>query len=50
MSQPRKNYQGARWDEPLIYELGSPGERSVFPPQTVEQIRAVVGDPLSGVP
>ncbi len=50
MSQPRKNYQGARWDEPLIYELGSLGERSVFPPQTVEQIRAVVGDPLSGVP
>ena len=50
MSRLRRHYQGARWDEPLIYELGSPGERSVFPPETEVQIKEAVGDPLSGVP
>lgn len=50
MSRVRHQYQAARWDEPLIYELGSPGERSVFPPSTESGIREVVGDPLADLP
>ena len=50
MSRVRHQYQAARWDEPLIYELGSPGERSVFPPSTESEIAEVVGDPLTNLP
>ncbi|MGQ9768424.1 MAG: aminomethyl-transferring glycine dehydrogenase subunit GcvPB, partial [Anaerolineae bacterium] len=30
--RPRRPYHQARWNEPIIYELGSPGERGVLPP------------------
>ena len=50
MSRVRHQYQAARWDEPLIYELGSPGERSVFPPSAESGIREVAGDPLANLP
>ncbi len=28
----RRQYHQARWNEPILYELGSPGERGVLPP------------------
>lgn len=40
----------ANWQEPLIYELGTKGERGIIPPQLEKDIRAVVGDPSSLVP
>lgn len=29
---PQRQYHQARWNEPIIYELGSPGERGILPP------------------
>ncbi|MFZ5820041.1 MAG: aminomethyl-transferring glycine dehydrogenase subunit GcvPB, partial [Chloroflexota bacterium] len=30
--RPQRQYHQARWNEPIIYELGSPGERGILPP------------------
>ncbi|MCL5256850.1 MAG: aminomethyl-transferring glycine dehydrogenase subunit GcvPB [Chloroflexi bacterium] len=39
-----------RWNEPLIMEMGTKGERGVLPPQLEEGIKSVVGDPMAKVP
>jgi glycine dehydrogenase subunit 2 len=31
-----RDYQAARWDEPIAMELGRPGERGVIPPQATD--------------
>lgn len=31
-----RDYHAARWDEPLVMELGRPGERGVVPPQATD--------------
>jgi glycine dehydrogenase subunit 2 len=31
-----RDYHAARWDEPLVMELGRPGERGVIPPQAAD--------------
>ena len=31
-----RDYHAARWDEPLVMELGRPGERGVIPPQATD--------------
>lgn len=31
-----RDYHAARWDEPLIMEMGGPGERGVIPPQATD--------------
>ncbi|MBW2122599.1 MAG: glycine dehydrogenase subunit 2, partial [Deltaproteobacteria bacterium] len=46
----KENYHAARWQEPLIMEMGSPGERGVYPPQVEEEVREAVGDVLSTIP
>lgn len=44
----KRNYHQARWDEPLIMELGSEGERGVFLPETEEIIKDL--DPADLLP
>jgi len=45
-----RRFHQARWDEPVIFELGSPGERGHLVPETEEGIEAAVGDGLSRLP
>ena len=34
------HYHGARWNEPLITDIGAPGERGILPPVSDERMRA----------
>jgi glycine dehydrogenase subunit 2 len=38
-----RNYQQARWDEPIILELGNPGERGILVPQAAAKVVRKVG-------
>ena len=40
----RTNFHAMRWQEPIIMEMGSPGERGVVPPGAEEEIKATIGD------
>lgn len=46
----RENYHQARWDEPIIYELSTPGERGIRVPKSDKYIKNRVGDVLSNIP
>lgn len=46
----RERYHQQTWQEPLIYDLGSPGERGILPPSVDPEVRALVGEPESLVP
>lgn len=46
----REGFHAARWQEPVIMEMGTPGERGVIPPPLEGGIRAVVGDPAALIP
>ncbi len=46
---PRRFHQ-ASWDEPIIFELSTPGARGVLPPPVEPGIRARVGDPATALP
>jgi glycine dehydrogenase subunit 2 len=46
----RENFQAVRWCEPLITEMGTPGERGVIPPAVEPEIQAEVGDVLATIP
>ena len=46
----RKNYHQARWDEPIIFELSTPGRRGVVPPPPEEELVAAVGDVAANLP
>lgn len=49
--KPRlRRFHQARWDEKLIFELGSPGERGVLVPAPDPQLAAEVGDPTAALP
>lgn len=39
----RENYHQARWDEPIIYELSTPGERGIMVPGPGKEIVEKVG-------
>ena len=43
-------FRQARWDEPLIFELGAEGRRGHLPPQAEEEIKSLVGDAHSLIP
>lgn len=45
-----RRFHQARWDEPVIFELGQPGQRGILAPQAGAEIRSQVGDPLEGIP
>jgi glycine dehydrogenase subunit 2 len=43
-------YHAARWDEPLVMELGRPGRRAFLAPRVEDEVRAAVGEPSELVP
>lgn len=43
---PLRRFHQAQWDEPLLFELGSPGERGVLPPLPEVPADAVLPDGL----
>ena len=45
-----RRFHQARWDEPIIFELGRQGQRGILVPQVEAQIRDQVGDPLTDLP
>ena len=50
MSNKDTGFHQARWDEPVIYDLTSPGERGILVPEAETEIKNRVGDVLSRVP
>jgi len=46
----RENFHQAKWDEPIIFELHTPGERGVLVPEAEPEVVATVGDGLSALP
>jgi glycine dehydrogenase subunit 2 len=46
----RRHFHQAKWDEPIIFELGCKGERGILVPRAEEQIREQVGDGISHLP
>jgi glycine dehydrogenase subunit 2 len=45
-----RRYHAARWDEPLVMELGRPGRRGVVFDDVGPEVREAVGDPAELVP
>ncbi|MDI2588747.1 aminomethyl-transferring glycine dehydrogenase subunit GcvPB [Psychrobacillus sp. NEAU-3TGS] len=45
-----RNFQQAKWDEPIIFELHNSGERGVLLPHVESEIVDCVGDGLSALP
>ena len=41
-----KNFHNAKWDEPLIFELSSPGNRGILIPEAEEDVKASADDDL----
>ena len=52
MGKFRKNrdFHEARWDEPIILELGNPGERGILVPQATETMKKLSGEVHSLIP
>lgn len=46
----RSNFHQARWDEPIIYEMSTPGLRGIIPPEVEEEVVGRVGDVASKIP
>ncbi|MFK4731237.1 aminomethyl-transferring glycine dehydrogenase subunit GcvPB [Agromyces mediolanus] len=45
-----RRFHQARWDEPVIFELSTPGERGVLVPAVEPGVRDAVGDVLAELP
>ena len=39
----QRNYQQARWDEPILLELGNPGERGILVLQAAAKVARLAG-------
>ncbi|MHA2246539.1 MAG: aminomethyl-transferring glycine dehydrogenase subunit GcvPB [Candidatus Hodarchaeales archaeon] len=46
----RTNFHQAKWDEPIIFELSTKGERGILIPEIEKDIEEIVGDGLSNLP
>lgn len=46
----RTGFHQAKWDEPIIFELSTPGERGVSVPKANAAVAAAVGDGISDLP
>ena len=46
----RTNFHQAKWDEPIIFELNTKGERGILIPEIEKDIEEMVGDGLSTLP
>jgi glycine dehydrogenase subunit 2 len=45
-----RNFHQAKWDEEVIFELSTPGERGIHLPEVETEISDAVGDGLSRIP
>jgi glycine dehydrogenase subunit 2 len=45
-----RRFHQAKWDEPVIFELGSPGQRGILVPEVDDGIHQQVGDVLDTLP
>jgi glycine dehydrogenase subunit 2 len=45
-----RNFHQAKWDEEVIFELSSPGQRGIHVPEAEPKISDLVGDGLSQIP
>lgn len=45
-----RNFHEARWDEPIIYEMSTPGERGVLPPKADDDIIRTVSPEEFAIP
>ncbi len=45
-----RRFHQARWDEPVIFELSSPGQRGVLPPEPEAAIVQAAGDVFDNLP
>lgn len=45
-----RNFHQAKWDEPIVFELHTEGERGILVPEAERGIQDCVGDGLSAVP
>jgi len=45
-----RRFHQARWDEPLVFELSTPGERGVAVPPVERDVRTEVGDVVGALP
>lgn len=50
MKRAVESFHAARWGEPLIRDLDTPGEYGVLPPVPEAAIRSAVKDPLASLP
>lgn len=48
--QDSKNFHQARWEEPVIYELSTPGERGIFLPAIEPEVEELAGDVFEKMP
>lgn len=45
-----RKFHQAKWDEPIIFELNSPGERGILLPEVEKKIKEKVGDATARIP
>lgn len=45
-----RDFHQAKWDEPVIFELSTPGERGILVPRTEKKIAEKAGEPSSLIP
>ena len=45
-----RKFHQAKWDEPIIFELGEKGERGILMPVVEKAIEAEIGDGISKLP
>ncbi len=45
-----RSFHQARWDEPVIFELASPGGRGILVPEVEESLAAAAGDIVASIP
>jgi glycine dehydrogenase subunit 2 len=45
-----RRFHQAKWDEPIIFELGREGQRGILVPEVEDEIRNEVGDVLATLP
>jgi len=45
-----RNFHQAKWDEPIIFELNTEGERGIVIPEVEKEIEDMVGDGISKLP
>ena len=46
----KKDFHEARWCEPIIYELSTPGQRGILVPMPDDEIKEAAGDVLADIP